>query len=179
MSSKTTVTVFSKVTLMLLGPSSKLDLRRRIKEALVKKGYEDGNIIIMETIKDDEHYFDKKFGNILDKYRPLLFFAFFHKNEKMHGVIFELGWICGEYSRVEISERLRIVSEIDYGYKHTTRYIQSILHTSQELPVEKMNIKQISQCIHDNVDFSLNRWKSLSGLTDDEFFMKLVESDRR
>jgi hypothetical protein len=95
---------------MLLGPGSKLTLRRGIKKALVQKGCTDTNIIIMETIEDDEHYLDQKFGNILDEYKQLLFFALFHENEKMHGVIFELGWICGKYSRLEVSERLRIVS---------------------------------------------------------------------
>ena len=89
MSSKTTETVFSEVTLMLLGPSRKLTLRHKTKSILVQKGYTDKNIIIMEDIQDDEHYFDKKFGNILDEYKPLLFFALFHENEKMHGVIFE------------------------------------------------------------------------------------------
>ena len=159
MCSKTTETVFSEVTLMLLGPSSKLTLRRRIKKILVQKGYADKNIIIMETIQNDEYYFDEKFGNILNEYKPLLFFALFHENEKMHGVLFELGWICGKYTRLEISERLRIVSAIDYDYKQTTRYIQGIFHTSQLLPIEKMNTNQISKCIHDNVIHTLDRWK--------------------
>jgi hypothetical protein len=121
MSKKTTETVFSEVTLMLLGPSSKLKLRRRIKMDLVQKGYTDKNIIIMETIQDDEHYFHEKFGNILNESKPLLFFALFHENEKFHGVLFELGWICGKYTRREIDDRLRLVSAIDYDYKQTTR----------------------------------------------------------
>jgi hypothetical protein len=161
MSRKTTETVFSEVTLMLLGPSSKLNLRRRIKKNLVQKGYTDRNIIIMETIQDDEHYFDEKFRNILNESKPLLFFALFHENEGFHGVLFELGWICGKYSRREISDRLRIVSAIDYDYKQTTRYIQSIMHTSQFLPVDIMNTDQISKCIHVNVEDSHSQepWK--------------------
>ena len=55
MSSKTTKTVFSDVTLMLLGPGTKLNLRQ-IRAILVEKGYTKKNIIIMEDIKDDEHY---------------------------------------------------------------------------------------------------------------------------
>ena len=102
---------------------------------------------------------DEKFRNILNESKPLLFFALFHENEKFHGVLFELGWICGKYSRREISDRLRIVSAIDYDYKQTTRYIQSIMHTSQFLPVDIMNTDQICKCIHVNVEDSPELWK--------------------
>jgi hypothetical protein len=144
---------------MLLGPGTKLKLRHDIKATLAQKGYTKENIIIMEYIKDDENYLDEKFGNILEKYAPLLFFALFHQKERMHGVIFELGWICGKYTRPEISERLRIVLSTRHDYTQTTRYMQSIFHTSWLLPIEKMNINQISQCIHDNVTLTLERRK--------------------
>lgn len=163
MSSKTTKTVFSDVTLMLLGPGTKLNLRRKIRAILVEKGYTKKNIIIMEDIKDDEHYLVEKFGNSLKKHEPLLFFALFHQEDRMDGVIFELGWICGKYTRPETFERLRIVSVIRHDYTQTTRYIQSIFHTSPLLPIGKMDINQISQCIHDNVTLSINRWKWFGG----------------
>jgi hypothetical protein len=118
-----TKTIFSELTLMLLGSRKKVRLRHRIKDTLVKKGYAEENIVIMEDIKDGERYLNEKFGSILDKYTPRLFFAFFHKGANMDGVIFELGWICGKYNPKEISERLRIVSELDYNWKNTTRYI--------------------------------------------------------
>jgi hypothetical protein len=151
-----TKNIFSDVTLMLLGPRGKLRLRHKIKTTLVDKGYAHENIIIMEDIKDDEKYLDSKFSTILDKQAPKLFFAFFHENERMHGVIFELGWICGKYKRLEISDRLRIVSRLDYDWRQTTRYIQSLFHTAQLLPIEEMNDSLISKCIHDNVINSLN-----------------------
>ena len=77
MSSKTTKTVFSDVTLMLLGPGTKLNFTPKIRAILVEKGYTKKNIIIMEDIKDDEHYLVEEFGNILKKHEPLLFFALF------------------------------------------------------------------------------------------------------
>jgi hypothetical protein len=52
----------------------------------------------------------KMHGGILDKFSPKMFFALFHKEACMVGVIFELGWICGKYNSKQINERLRIVS---------------------------------------------------------------------
>ncbi len=157
-----TKNIFSDVTLMLLGPRRKLSLRHKIKATLVEKGYAQENIMVMEDIKDDDKYLDNKFGTILHKYSPKLFFAFFHENERMHGVIFELGWICGKYNRLEVSDRLRIVSRLDYDWKQTTRYIQSLFHTAQLLPIEKMNTNLTSKCIHNNVMNSLDIYRPKS-----------------
>jgi len=145
---------------MLLGPRGKLNLRHRIKTKLVENGYADENIIIMEDIKeDDEKFFDNKFGSILDKHTPQLFFVFFHKNQKMDGVIFELGWICGKYTKLEVIQRLRLISDLDYDWSQTTRYMQSLFHTAHLLPIEKMNIKSILKCINNNVINSLNIYR--------------------
>ena len=47
--------IFDKVTLMLLGPTKKIDLRHGIRKRLHKEyGYPHKNIIIMEDIKKNE-----------------------------------------------------------------------------------------------------------------------------
>jgi len=145
---------------MLLGSRRKVRLRHRIKEILVKKGYTRKNIVIMEDIEDDEKYLDEQFGSILDKYSPTLFFAFFHEGVNMDGVIFELGWICGKYNPKEISKRLRIVSDLDYNWKNKTRYIQSLFHTGQLIPIEKMDAASLSKCIQHNVINLLDTYHS-------------------
>ena len=76
-------------------------------------GYPHDNIIIMEDVNGDDDLVISKFGNILDKNSPQLFFALLESDidiEDMSGVIFELGWLCGKYYRREIGERLRIIS---------------------------------------------------------------------
>jgi hypothetical protein len=77
----------------------------------------------------------------------------------MEGVIFELGWICGKYNYHEISDSLRIISELDYNWMNNTRYIQSLFHTAQLLPIEKMNTILISKCIHNNVFNSVDTYQ--------------------
>ncbi|MDQ6862875.1 MAG: hypothetical protein M3044_03540 [Thermoproteota archaeon] len=88
--------VFDKVILMLLGPSKRLELRRGIKARLCDNqyGYPHDNIIIMEDVNGDDNLVISKFGNILDKNSPQLFFALLESDidiEDMSGVIFELG----------------------------------------------------------------------------------------
>jgi hypothetical protein len=143
---------------MLLGPRKRLALRRKVKRALIKSGYPENNVVIMEDIKDNKNFIYNKFGKILKQYEPKLFFSFFHENVSMDGVIFELGWLCGMYSRQEITERLRIISKLSYNWMHTTKYISSLLPAAQFLPLEKMNTGLISECISNNVKDSLDKY---------------------
>jgi hypothetical protein len=149
------------VTLMLLGPRKKLALRRKVKKALVNSGYPQDNIVIMEDIKDEDFVYNK-FGRILKKYSPKLFFSFFHENVPMDGVIFELGWLCGKYSRQKINKRLRIIAKVSHNWMHTTRYIQSLFLTAQLLPIEKMNTQLLSRCISNNIVDSLETYRKKS-----------------
>lgn len=154
--------IFDKVTLMLLGPTKKIDLRHGIRKRLHKEyGYPHKNIIIMEDIKKNETRIISKFGNILNENDPRLFFALFESNRDidMSGVIFELGWLCGTYSILETSKRVRIIADFDYQWKKTTRYIQSLTRYGQLLQSDSMTIELISDYIHDNVTISLNNFK--------------------
>jgi hypothetical protein len=156
--------IFDKVTLMLLGPSIKIDLRREISLRLHDKyGYPSDNIIIMEDVDKDETLIISKFGNILNEYAPQLFFALFESSRDidMSGVIFELGWLCGTYNILETSKRVRIIADFDYRWRKTTRYIQSLTHNAQLLPVDNMNVELISDSIHNNIKISLNSFGQL------------------
>ena len=155
--------VYDNVIMMLLGPSKRLKLRQKVKARLCDKkryGYPPKNIIIMEDVRGDANRVIKKFGNILDKSSPQLFFAMLESNTKvdMGGVIFELGWLCGKYNKKEISERLRIIIDFDFRYRKTTRYVQSLIQSSRSLaiPINKMNIELIADSIANNVTYSVN-----------------------
>jgi hypothetical protein len=77
----------------------------------------------------------------------------------MSGVIFELGWLCGRYNIVETSKRVRIIADFDYQWRETTRYVQSLRHDAQLLPVDNMAVELISDYIAHNVTISLNKFK--------------------
>lgn len=160
--------VFDKVILMLLGPSKRLDLRRGIKTRLSDNqyGYPSENIIIMEDVNGDENLVISKFGNILDGSSPRLFFALLESNIEidMTGVIFELGWLCGKYSRREINERLRIIADFDFPWRRTTRYVQSLIRSSssQLVLINQMDVELISNSIHNNVTISINGYNTNS-----------------
>lgn len=147
---------FDRVSLMLLGPGRRINLRRKVKEKLYQNyGYPRRNIIIMEDMNRDEKLIIHKFGNILDKYSPQLF-ALFESGMDMGGVIFELGWLCGKYDRLETSKRIRIISDLDYRWRRTTVYLQALMHNAQHLPIDKMNADLISTFISNNTILSLN-----------------------
>jgi hypothetical protein len=154
--------VFDKV-ILVLGPSKRLELRRGIKARLCDNqyGYPHDNIIIMEDVNGDDDLVISKFGNILDKNSPQLFFALLESDidiEDMSGVIFELGWLCGKYYRREIGERLRIIADFDFQWRKTTRYVQSLIQSSssQLLLINQMDVELISDSIHNNVTVSIN-----------------------
>lgn len=123
-----------------------------------KYGYPSKNILIMEEIKKDEKMIIRKFGGILDKYSPYFFFALFERGLEMGGVIFELGWLCGKYDTVEISKRIRIISDFDYRWRRTTGYLRTLLPNAHHLPIERMTVGLISAYINDNATISLNSY---------------------
>jgi hypothetical protein len=112
---------------MLLGPGKCLDFRQKVKDELVQKGYE---VIIMEQLPEMEtdSALDEKFERIINKYKPLLFIAFFHKEEAdMVGVIFEIGFISGHYGAINIRDKLAYLGETRYSWENTSAYIKSSL----------------------------------------------------
>ncbi len=114
----------------------------------------------MEYTNGDDNLVIGKFGNILDKTSPQLFFALLESDIviDMSGVIFEIGWLCGKYNRKEISDRLRIIADFDFPWRKTTRYVQSLIQSSssQLLLINRMDVELISNSIHNNVTISIN-----------------------
>jgi hypothetical protein len=152
---------------MLLGPSKRLELRHLIKDSLCDNdqyGYPHENIIIMEDEIGDENLVISKFGNILDKTSPQLFFVLLESDTEidMSGVIFELGWLCGKYNRKEISNRLRIIADFDFPWRKTTRYVQSLIQTasSQLILINQIDVELISNSIHNNVTISIDEYNT-------------------
>jgi len=119
-------------------------------------GYPSDNVIIMEDMNQDEKQIISKFGNILDKPSPQLFFALFESSADMGGVIFELGWLCGIYNRLETTKRIRLISDFDYPWRATTGYLRALLHNSQFLPIDEMTADLICAAISNNTTISLN-----------------------
>jgi hypothetical protein len=106
---------------MLLGPWESLDFRREVKEQLCVKGY---TVIIMEDDEEtkDETMLDIKFERIAQRYEPV-FIAFFLEGQKMEGVIFEIGYICGKYG----IDRLMLLSSKKYDWYRTTGYMNALI----------------------------------------------------
>jgi hypothetical protein len=153
-------TDFYRVSLMLLGSGRRLHLRRNIRDKLHKRyGYPLKNIIIMEDVNKDEKLIIRKFGDILDKYSPQLFFALFESKLDMSGVVFELGWLCGKYDTLETSKRIRIISDFEYQWKKTTGYLRALMHHAHHLPIEKMTASLISAYTSNNTTISLNIYR--------------------
>ena len=145
---------FDKITIMLLGPFKRLEqIKQRLHEDY---GYPCENIIIMEVISEDERLIIGKFGDILSNYTPQLFYALFERNTDMGGVIFELGWLCGKYDKLETSKRVRIIADFDYQWRGTTKYIQELIHYGQLLLIDEMTVEVISTYINHNVTLALN-----------------------
>lgn len=118
----------NNITIMLLGSAESKSLKHRqtIRDELTKLDFK--NIIIMEEIdsEDTDKSLDDKFRRITNEYDPNFFIAIYHNNTKMDGVAFELGWLCCKYNARDLALRLRILSEINYDWKKTTAYINSL-----------------------------------------------------
>jgi hypothetical protein len=120
--------------IMLLGAGSRLKDRQDIRLELIQKGYQ--NIIIMENMEDNptDRSLDAKFGRIVGTELPDFFFALFHKEARMDGVTFEIGWLCNIFTAREMSRRLRILYQEGYQWTDTTAYIPSLFVGVPNMP---------------------------------------------
>nr|KXH72694.1 MAG: hypothetical protein AM325_01300 [Candidatus Thorarchaeota archaeon SMTZ1-45] len=86
------------VKVLLLGPGypeGQLEIRTQIADRLEKDGCD---IYIMETMSPISSFnIDEKFRDILNEIRPELIICVFTKEGAPHGVIYEVGFICGHY----------------------------------------------------------------------------------
>ena len=131
------------MTVMLLGSAQDqpLEFRKRVRDELVEMGFR--NIIIMEESADREYEdisLDGKLRRIISVSNPDLFVAFFHKDARMDGVIFELGWLCCKFSTIGINEKLRIFFDQSFDWNAITSYISSLsVHVQSAAPLDESN----------------------------------------
>ena len=135
---------------MLLGPGKYTSDRIKTKKELISKGYQ--KIIIMEEFPNQESDFslDGKFRRILNE-NPDYYFAIFYNDAEMDGVTFEIGWLCGIFTRSAISKKLIVLSEFGYNWDNTTSYIPSLFPAKVHY-IQFNNTKEgfkIHECIHD------------------------------
>ena len=122
------------IKVLLIGPGfpkDQLEIRKDVAKKLKKDGCD---IHIMESMKPLKSYnIDVKFRNILDEINPELIICIFTEEGAPHGVIFEIGFICGYYKdNDEAIERLRFcfhhrVEKI----KNTPAYLHFIVSRSR------------------------------------------------
>ncbi|MDI6654926.1 MAG: hypothetical protein QME59_03470 [Candidatus Hydrothermarchaeota archaeon] len=122
-----------KVTAMLLGPGyplGQLELRKEIASRLSDKGY---HVVVMEAIQEwKEMSVGEKFKGILDKLNPDLFVCIFTKKGVPHGVIFEIGFICGHLGRDTAMQRLRFCVEEGVNKEELlTIYVREIMEIAK------------------------------------------------
>jgi hypothetical protein len=110
---------------MLLGPSRTLYLRRKVKQELIDMGYKPPIIMEDASRKYDNNFLDEKFENIINDFRPDLFFTLFHSTKLMYAVIFEIGYIRGRFQK-DITKKLRFLGPEQYDWHSTTAYIAAL-----------------------------------------------------
>jgi hypothetical protein len=98
----------NSIRVLLLGPGfpkGQLEIRQELAAQLTKDSC---NIFIMETLSPISSYnLDEKFRDILDEINPDLIIPIFTENGAPHGVIFEIGFICGHLGIKMALNRLR------------------------------------------------------------------------
>ncbi|MFW9973694.1 MAG: hypothetical protein ACFFDQ_00290 [Candidatus Thorarchaeota archaeon] len=96
------------IRVLLLGPGfpeGQLEIRTQVAEELQRAGCD---IYIMETMGPISSFnIDEKFCDILNEIRPELIICIFTKEGAPHGVIFEIGFICGHYGIEQALNYLR------------------------------------------------------------------------
>lgn len=111
-------------TIMLLGSSDRLTLRKKIKIELHDEGFKE--IIIMEE-EPNILKLDKKFASIVADKKPDFYFAIFHNNTKsINGMVFEIGWLCCKFGSEDIGKKLQLILQEGYNTRDVTGYIRSL-----------------------------------------------------
>jgi hypothetical protein len=140
MTQNRSLTNFLDTVVMLLGSGEKqpLEFRKKDRDELVEKGFK--KIIIMEESTDKEYEdisLDDKLRRIIQEFDPDLYVAFFHKDTRMDGVAFELGWLCCKFSTTGMDEKVRIFFDQAFDWSGTTSYIPSLFVRVQGAPFDE------------------------------------------
>lgn len=98
----------SSINVLLLGPGypkGQLEIRQEVAEKLEE---DNCSIFIMESLNPISSYnIDEKFRDILDEIKPDIIVCMFTEEGSPHGVIFEIGFICGHLGIEKAMNRLR------------------------------------------------------------------------
>lgn len=133
----------------LLGPGyprEELELRKLVASELNREGY---SIIVMEAIPEwKEVTVGEKFKAILDEHQPDLYICIFPKKGYPHGVIFEIGFLCGHYGRDKIIDKLRFCVETGVNKRELlTIYVLEILSEARTYDYDKHELKDVIEGI--------------------------------
>jgi hypothetical protein len=138
-----------EVKVFLLGPGyprEELELRKKVASALNREGY---SVIVMEAIPEwKEVTVGEKFKALLDEHQPDLFVCIFSRRGYPHGVIFEIGFLCGHYGRDKIIDKLRFCVETGVNKRELlTIYVLEILSEARTYDYDKHELKDVIEGI--------------------------------
>lgn len=138
-----------EVKVFLLGPGyprEDLELRKKVASELNREGY---SVIVMEAMPEwRDVTVGEKFKAILNEHRPDLFICVFSRKGYPHGVIFEIGFLCGHYGRDKIADKLRFCVETGVNKRELlTIYILEIMSEARTYDYDKEVLKDVVEGI--------------------------------
>lgn len=119
---------YRTLKIMLLGPGEFTWYRRCVRHILnTTYGMDPENIILMEDVEDKRHSdLHDKFARIVEKYKPNLYVAFFHKGVDKESVIYEIAVLRKKFgSELFSTNRLRFLREKNFDWENVSAYIKS------------------------------------------------------
>jgi len=119
---------YRTLKIMLLGPGEFTWYRRCIRHILNKTyGMDLENIILMEDVEVKQHGdLRDKFARIVEKHKPDLYVAFFHKCADKESVIYEIAVLSEKFgSELFRTNRLRFLGEKNFDWEKVSAYIKS------------------------------------------------------
>jgi hypothetical protein len=137
------------VKVFLLGPGyprEELELRKRVASELNREGY---SVIVMEAIPEwRDVTLGEKFKAVLDEQQPDLFICIFSRRGYPHGVIFEIGFLCGHYGRAKIIDKLRFCVETGVNKRELLSiYVLEVMSEARTYDYDKEELKDIVEGI--------------------------------
>ena len=118
---------YRTLKIMLLGPGE-FTWYRCIQYILnTTYGMDYKNIILMEDVEDKQYgTLHDKFVRIVEKYKPDLYVAFFHKDVDKESVIYEIAVLSEKFgSELFRTNSLRFLREIHFDWEMVSAYVKS------------------------------------------------------
>jgi hypothetical protein len=138
-----------EVKVFLLGPGyprDELELRKRVASELNREGY---SVIVMEALPEwRDVTLGEKFKGILEEHRLDLFICVFSREGYPHGVIFEIGFLCGHYGRDRIIDKLRFCVETGVDKRELLSiYVLEVMSEAMTYDYDKGELKDVVEGI--------------------------------